>query len=76
MTRKDVKLIAARLNNPILLLAIQRHESHDAEWEEVMNQAVVELAKQNDYFLEKLISRDEGLLSDKPTHRPYSIATS
>ena len=57
MTRKDVKLIASRLNNPTLLLAIERHEYHGLPWEDVMNQALVELAEQNDYFLEQLVTR-------------------
>lgn len=54
MTRKDVRRIAARLNNPILLLALERHEYHGVGWEQVINEAIIELAKQNDYFLDRL----------------------
>ena len=75
MTRKDVKLIAARLNNPTLLLAIQRHDYHNKKWEDVMNEAVIELAKQNEYFLEKLVSRDDACVPiDRPTGLTQSLS--
>jgi hypothetical protein len=66
MTRNDVKHIAARLNNPILLHALERHEFHGASWEDVINAAVVELARQNDYFLNQLI---DGRLKDAGLNR-------
>lgn len=64
MNRKDVRAIAARLNNPILLLALERHSYHGISWEEAINGAVVELAKQNDYFLQQLV--DTKLQTDEP----------
>jgi hypothetical protein len=55
MTRNDVKQIATRLNNPILLHALERHSIHGVPWEEALNAAVVELARQNEFFLNQLI---------------------
>jgi hypothetical protein len=66
MTRNDVKTIASRYNNPILLHALERFDHHGTKWEEMINAAVVELVKQNDYFLNKLI---DGRLGDSGLNR-------
>jgi hypothetical protein len=67
MTRNDVKQIATRLNNPILLHALERHAIHGVPWEEALNAAVVELARQNEFFLNQLI---EGRLRGAGLGRP------
>jgi hypothetical protein len=75
ITRKEVRLIASRLNNPILLLAIERHEYHGVAWEDAINQAVVELAKQNEYFLDQLITKGSELKGPRrspPNTQPAS----
>jgi len=73
LTRKDIRHIAVRLNNPILLLALERHDYHGMRWEQAMNEAIIELAKQNEYFLDQLISSKTGV---KPTPMPVRTAPS
>ncbi len=65
MDRNEVKKIAARLNNPVLLRAFERMSVDQISWEDALNEAAVELAKQNDYFLNKLIAQQA-----QPANRP------
>lgn len=71
MDRNEVKKVAVTLNNPVLLRAFERFAIDGITWEEVLNEAVVELAKQNDYFLNKLIDNHTDGANSIPTPAPH-----
>jgi hypothetical protein len=70
VTRAEVKRVAAQLNNPSLLRAIERFSSRELSWEQAMNWAVVEMARQNDYFLNRLITPASLAAQQAPSGRP------
>jgi len=70
MDRSEVKKVAVRLNNPALLKAFERMSVDRLSWEEAINEAAVELARQNDYFLNRLINSHQPDSPAKSADRP------